>query len=792
MALPGLASSFRPSSPPLSFHVLPSSSSSSSSSSSPALLLLSSRRVSRFRKTFVASNGGTNGKRLLLGRAASTKAQQCEEECGGSDSQFVEVIAIGSRKDAVLDFCVDSPFSSKNSIRYWNSMMKDSTKVHLQQRFLNKEDATPSTMEAMLFPQSQPKATILIASAGYGLDHTRAIEILKSIRSVNGYAVAIILRPFSFEGQRRKDEVNHLVGTLKEHTNFCIDINTDMLLKKDVVTLDGALKTANDAVLLAINAISVLAADSHKTYLAVSRSKMRELNVAEGFEVLKCYKEAKIGFGTGYNIRTSIIQAIYQCPFLSYGVKDLNGVVLCLLASSDVNESVNSHAFLDNFRQVTGYEGEVVLSITHEPNLEANMLVTTVITLGSARPQNPQKNNLLSRLAQHFPFVFNLLRNQRESNSSQAEDSPGSASMEDMHSMDFNEDEMQVGRIREGSDINHEEMHAFSKGNPNEILVSSHSESEQINEGELEGDFETSVFDGQVPEVTPAFQREPLNTWSFGPGYVAAQEWAKERAENAAASSILNNLSIFHFPVGVRPSGELQYSLNISNADKHVKEEMENNSVAQTLADSRIPSRSDLTDVGFGAVKDFYDAASSVLKRKEADIPKKQGVLSVRAASMLEAERDSPKKWNPIVEMQYRGGFYRGRCQGGLPEGKGRLVLGDGSVYDGMWRYGKRSGSGTFYFSNGDVFQGSWRDDVMHGKGWFYFHTGDRWFANFWKGKANGEGRFYTKSGEVFFGQFKDGWRHGQFLCIEVDGQRHVETWDEGVLISCQQLGSNS
>lgn len=35
-----------------------------------------------------------------------------------------------------------------------------------------------------------------------------------------------------------------------------------------------------------------------------------------------------------------------------------------------------------------------------------------------------------------------------------------------------------------------------------------------------------------------------------------------------------------------------------------------------------------------------------------------------------EAERDSPKKWNPIVEMPYRGGVYRGRCQGGLPEGK--------------------------------------------------------------------------------------------------------------------------
>lgn len=38
--------------------------------------------------------------------------------------------------------------------------------------------------------------------------------------------------------------------------------------------------------------------------------------------------------------------------------------------------------------------------------------------------------------------------------------------------------------------------------------------------------------------------------------------------------------------------------------------------------------------------------------------------------SLQEAERDSPKKWTPVIEMQYRGGVYRGRCQGGLPEGK--------------------------------------------------------------------------------------------------------------------------
>ncbi|KAL2324022.1 hypothetical protein Fmac_023080 [Flemingia macrophylla] len=45
---------------------------------------------------------------------------------------------------------------------------------------------------------------------------------------------------------------------LKESTNLLIEIDIDALLEKDLLTLDEAMKTANDAVLLAIKAVSVL------------------------------------------------------------------------------------------------------------------------------------------------------------------------------------------------------------------------------------------------------------------------------------------------------------------------------------------------------------------------------------------------------------------------------------------------------------------------------------------------------------------------------------------------------
>ncbi|KAJ0096254.1 hypothetical protein Patl1_15695 [Pistacia atlantica] len=722
-----------------------------------------------------------------------------------SESEFVEVIGIGSRKDALLDFCLESPLRS-SSLRFWNILMNDISDVRLRQRFLG-QDLTPKIVEASLFLQSRSKAIILVASAGYGLDHIAVVEILKTIKSINGFAIAIVLKPFSFEGQRRIDEVKGLVAKLQDHINLCIDIETDRLLEKDLVTLDEALNTANDAVLLAINAVSVLTSDLQRKLIDVPHNNVRELKVSEVLKILGNFKEAKIGFGAGSHIKTSILQAIYDCPFIGAGLKELNGMVICIVASSELFDEDDILGYLHTFRQTIEYTREIIISSVHEPNLESNLLITTVVTLGSLEQQASHKSSILSRLALHFPFVSNLWRRSHpKANNTQGKNAIEDACLPKVISSPEPGEMENIIAVMERFNYSEEAQTVLGNDNYNDSSVSGQSKAElfdprtepsnfydQITEGSYVNFLAIVTIDLPIWTVvkfcqyfylaimvkmhylgTPSFQREPLDGWNLGPGYRTAQKWARERAADSGSTLTLDNLSIFCLPVGVRLSEELKDRASILNISKLQEPKTGDDVKALPL------------------VRDFYSTASSLLKGRTADAQKKKGGLSSRAASMLEAERDSPKKWTPVIEMQYRGGVYRGRCQGGLPEGKGCLILVNGSIYDGMWRYGKKSGLGTYYFSNGDVFQGSWRDDVMHGKGWFYFHTGDRWFANFWKGKANGEGRFYSKSGDVFFGHFQDGWRHGHFLCIDVAGERCIEIWDEGVLVSRKQLDSNT
>lgn len=133
---------------------------------------------------------------------------------------------------------------------------------------------------------------------------------------------------------------------------------------------------------------------------------------------------------------------------------------------------------------------------------------------------------------------------------------------------------------------------------------------------------------------TPAFQREPLMSWNLGPAYQIAEEWAKERVVDTGTKPMFDNLCGFHLPVGVRPSEELEDNANCSFTAPNLVPEIRDDLKALPTANSST-SWSALTDASFEAMRDFYNHTFTPPKGKYADVPKKQGVLSVRAASML-------------------------------------------------------------------------------------------------------------------------------------------------------------
>ncbi|GER47641.1 1-phosphatidylinositol-4-phosphate 5-kinase [Striga asiatica] len=712
-------------------------------------------------------------------------SQECEE--------CVEVMVVGSRKDAVLDFCSGSPFLSP-VLRFWNILGADPEKMQLQQKSIS-PGITPRTVDDFLPWQSSHKAVILVASAAYGSEHVTALEVLSNVKSGNGFVIGIILKPFRFEGRRRQVEVKDLLEKVKKQANFCIVLDTDALLENDLVTLDEALKTSNNAVLMAMNTISILLSEEHIKLLNTKDNLTRELQLHEFREIFASYSEARIGFGSGYNVKISLLQAIKDCPFLGVDVKELNGVLLCIIASSGAMDCSDADV-LRTVREITKCNGEIILSVVRESNMEANTILATVIVFGFTTQQLAPRKGIFSSLGQHFPFILNFFKkqHQRTVNSGKVSlfESPDVSDVispvagglpipKSLVSSTYEDTNDYSGEIPPLSGEANGEFFSLSTLLSIDIVFSCRDDSSSRESGvESFGANSDSSIYKLNSEGTQVFNREFRTRGNMEPLYLNKRS---KHGTNFSEAAIVDSVSIYKLPLGVKNLGKLEDTPHSSNTKEGVAWRIDDNKRDQACAGPGSSMRwSGLIDADQNKNVPSHSTQNATSKYK------KQGVLSSRAASMLESERDSQNKWSRVVEMKYRGGKYRGRIQGGLPEGKGRLLLGDGSIYDGMWRYGKRSGLGTYYFNNGDVFQGSWRDDVMHGKGWIYFHTGDRWFVNFWKGKANGEGRFYSKLGDVFFGHFKEGWRHGHFLCINVHGTRSQELWDEGVLVSETKL----
>ncbi|KAL6601594.1 hypothetical protein ACP70R_044814 [Stipagrostis hirtigluma subsp. patula] len=707
------------------------------------------------------------GRGRIRRRSSGVRA---EAEGASRPPEPVEVVGVGSRKDAVIDFCLGSRTLASTPIRFWTVHVMDNSKIQLIQKS-HGTDTAFRDLEPPLFLDPCPPAVILVSSAGQDADHTIAMELLSAVKAAGKLAASIFLKPFCFEGHKRQVEAADLISKLQACSNFHIVIEADSLLETEVETLAEALESANNAVLSTISMISIMMSGYNQMFWSSLNAQITEVDPEEVAKLLRSYGEARVGFGAGYNIQSAIKQAVLHCPFLRGGIKDLNNVVFLSLTTARVLAESDMISTLHTFRRVTGFTKDIIFSRNSEPDLEPKLIVVSLLTIRRHHDETVAsvKEGFLSNLAMHFPFISSVmggdireLKQARPKHLNNQLPYSGSNHAE----RDFSQ------HSNDSADA------TVSKLFPEEIETLKSERNERRQTDTLEANFLAAEEIGKDDNREHLGSQQEHNFWSNSPGFDIAQLWAKERI-NANGSIQNDGLDIVTLPVGVK-SSEVQY--NHSQSTQH-----ESSNAGTSVAIGHTSFGLSLSDIRLEKVMGMCSSAVTFL-RGRMDRSRKRGSIANRAAMMLDAEREPEKTWSPIVEIRYGGGIYKGRCQEGVPEGKGRLTFSDGSFYDGAWRYGKRSGLGTLFHSNGDVYHGTWRDDLIHGKGWYYFHSGDRWFANFWKGKANGEGRFYAKDGSIFFGHFQNGWRHGESLLVEANGSRWIEVWDEGVLVGRTQM----
>jgi len=238
-------------------------------------------------------------------------------------------------------------------------------------------------------------ANILFIAVGMGGGTgTGAAPIVAQLAKEQGIlTVAVVTRPFSFEGHRRAQVASSGIEALSKHVDSLITIPNDKLLSvlgKNISLLD-AFKAANDVLQGAVQGIADL----------ITRPGLINVDFADVRTVMAEMGMAMMGSGsaTGKERAREAAQAAISSPLLEdINLSGARGVLVNISGGYDM--SIGEFEIVgDVIRSFTHKDAIVVVGTVIEPDMIDELRVTVVVTgLGHQSPNNTaaestQQNN---------------------------------------------------------------------------------------------------------------------------------------------------------------------------------------------------------------------------------------------------------------------------------------------------------------------------------------------------------------------------------------------------------------
>jgi len=216
---------------------------------------------------------------------------------------------------------------------------------------------------------------VFIAAGMGGGTGTGAAPLVGEIaRGMGALTIAIVTRPFSFEGKKRARQADQGLAELRRTVDTMIIVPNDRILAvvPKGTTFKDALKKADEVLLHATQGISDL--------IRVSG----EVNVdfADVRTIMACRGPALMGsgFGEGDNRAMEAAQEAISSPLLdNVSIRGAKGVLLNITGGMDlaIDEVTQISTII---QEEAGEEAEIIFGAVHDPDLEGKVRVTVIAT----------------------------------------------------------------------------------------------------------------------------------------------------------------------------------------------------------------------------------------------------------------------------------------------------------------------------------------------------------------------------------------------------------------------------
>ncbi len=214
----------------------------------------------------------------------------------------------------------------------------------------------------------------ITAGMGGGTGTGAAPVIAEMAREVGALAVAVVTRPFSFEGKKRNRQAEQGVNELMGRVDTIITIPNDRLLNvvEKKTTMEEAFRVADDVLRQGVQGISdiILIPGQINVDFADVRAVMQNAGPAL----------MGIGLGVGDHRAIQAAQAATNSPLLEQTIHGAKGLLVNITSSEDLtlvelNEAMNYIQALCDAEDANIYFGSVI-----DPTMEGTVRVTVLAT----------------------------------------------------------------------------------------------------------------------------------------------------------------------------------------------------------------------------------------------------------------------------------------------------------------------------------------------------------------------------------------------------------------------------
>ena len=216
--------------------------------------------------------------------------------------------------------------------------------------------------------------TFIAAGMGGGTGTGAAPIIARIARESHALTVAVVTRPFSFEGARRQAVADRGIGKLREQVDTLIVVPNDRLLQfvSQQLTLDVAFRVADDVLRQAVQGIAELV--TQPGLINVDFADLRAI-MADGGNALM-----SIGQGRGANRVADAVNAALKCPLINLqSIEGATGILVNVLGSDDLSLTEIAQA-AEIIAANASPDANIKVGATIDPTMRGRVQVTLVAT----------------------------------------------------------------------------------------------------------------------------------------------------------------------------------------------------------------------------------------------------------------------------------------------------------------------------------------------------------------------------------------------------------------------------